>query len=103
MKTADPIDIVVDSSNDTCTSKDTLTESGGNVGHREEPRVVSGKVKKRGNRGRLKSKTTEALATKPTMTMITQLNGSKTTPREIIVAVYRVDPKNWKEAMESDN
>lgn len=54
MKTADPIDIVVDSANETCTSKDTLPESDGNVGHREEPRVASGKVKKRGNRGRLK-------------------------------------------------
>ena len=34
--------------------------------------------------------------------MKTRFDGLKTTPREIIGAVYRVNPKNWKEVIESD-
>nr|CCA16771.1 AlNc14C25G2514 [Albugo laibachii Nc14] len=102
-KNIHPIDIAVYSTAETFTSSDTLPKSSGDVGHREEPRVGSGKIKKRGNRGGRRSKTTEALATKTKMTVKTRFNWSKTPPREIIGAVYCVDPKNWKEAMESDN
>ena len=36
-KTADSIDIDVESTAETCTSGDTLPESSGDVGHRKEP------------------------------------------------------------------
>ena len=38
----------------------------------------------------------------PAMTMRTRCNETKILPCEIIGALYHVDPKNWREAMNSD-
>ena len=39
---------------------------------------------------------------KPHVGMKTRYGGKKTLPHEIVGAAYRVDPKNWSEAMKSD-
>ncbi|CAI5711603.1 unnamed protein product [Peronospora destructor] len=94
-----------DKSSDTKNNSDEpgepFAESRNDVGHREEPGADSRKPTTRGKRGG-QGKRTNAKATAETPRMTTRYGGKKPPPREIVGAIYRVDPANWNSAMKSD-
>ncbi|KAG1690899.1 hypothetical protein DVH05_027358 [Phytophthora capsici] len=49
----------------------------------------------------MKCKSNSSNSSTATHRMVTRYGGSKTSPREIVGAVYHTDPNNWSEAMAS--